>query len=359
MSGLEKKKKIAIWAVTEKGVHLAVKLAENLKETELYFSSNSCKSFSFAHLFDRLSLAVKEEFSNYTGHVFIMSTGIVIRIIAPLIKSKVSDPAVVVMDELGYHAISLLSGHIGGANELAETVARITGAEPVITTATDINKVPAIDLIAKKLKLYIENPGAIKNINMAFLSGLSGKKIIFHDPLKLMIRMIPESYISLKSLNFFADKNGSHETPSVFIDDVKKDLPEFVLVLRPPTLVAGIGCNRDTSMEEMKGVLFKTFEKFSLARQSLKYIASIDIKNDEIGLIDLAKDLDLPIRFFSREELNQVEDIKTPSNMVKKHIGVKSVCEAAAILASSHGKLIVPKQIMGNVTTAIARISSI
>jgi len=356
MSELKKKKKIAIWAVTEKGVHLAVKLAENLKETELYFSSNSCKSFSFAHLFDRLSVAVKEEFNNYTGHIFIMSTGIVIRIIAPLIKSKLRDPAVVVMDELGYHAISLLSGHIGGANELAETVARITGAEPVITTATDINRVPAIDLIAKKLKLYIENPGAIKNINMAFLSG---KKIIFHDPLKLMTGIIPESYISSKNLDFFADKNGSHETPSVFIDDVKKDLPDFVLVLRPPTLVAGMGCNRDTSMKEMKDVLFKTLEKFSLARQSLKYIASIDIKNDEIGLIELAKELDLPIRFFTREELNQVEDIKTPSDMVKKHIGVKSVCEAAAILASSHGKLIVPKQIMGNVTTAIAGISSI
>ena len=356
MSELKKKKKIAIWAVTEKGVHLAVKLAENLKETELYFSSNSCKSFSFAHLFDRLSIAVKEEFNNYTGHVFIMSTGIVIRIIAPLIKSKLSDPAVVVMDELGYHAISLLSGHIGGANELAEAVARITGAEPVITTATDINRVPAIDLIAKKLKLHIENPEAIKNINMAFLSG---KKIIFHDPLKLMTGIIPKSYISLKKLNFFADKNASHETPSVFIDYVKKDLPDFVLVLRPQTLVAGMGCNRDTSMKEMKDVLFKTLEKFSLARQSLKYIASIDIKNDEIGLLKLAKDLDLPIKFFSRKELSQVEDIKTPSDMVKKHIGVKSVCEAAAILASSHGKLIVPKQIMGNVTTAIARISSI
>jgi len=256
----------------------------------------------------------------------------------------------VVVDEMGRHVISLLSGHIGGANTLAKKVAGLIGADPVITTATDINMVPAIDVIAKEKDLFIENPDAIKNVNMALLTG---GKIFLHDPFNILHNTIPNSSLLMDS-----DLNGnSKDIPGVFIDDVLVDLPSNILILRPGSLVAGIGCNRNTSMKEMKFFLLEILKRFGLTSASLRSIATADIKGDEPGLLALAKDLELPLKFFDREELNQVKDIKTPSAMVEKHIGAKSVCEAAAILAAKHGKLIVPKQSIRNVTVAIARIS--
>jgi cobalt-precorrin 5A hydrolase len=132
-----------------------------------------------------------------------------------------------------------------------------------------------------------------------------------------------------------------------------------VLILRPPTLVAGIGCNRGTDSQEIRAHLEKVLESHRLASTSIKCLASIDVKNDEAGLIAVAESLGKPLIFFAREELNQVKGIKNPSPVVEKHVGVKSVCEAAAMLASRSGTLIVPKESTQNVTVAIARINFI
>jgi cobalt-precorrin 5A hydrolase len=137
------------------------------------------------------------------------------------------------------------------------------------------------------------------------------------------------------------------------------DLPPQILILRPGSLVAGIGCNRNTAKDEIRGLLMAVMNNHRLAVGSLKSIASVSIKNDEPGLLGLAADLGLPITFFDKPELKQVEGIQTPSAMVEKHLGVKSVCEAAAILASNQGNLIVPKHTTPNVTVAIARIACI
>ena len=144
----------------------------------------------------------------------------------------------------------------------------------------------------------------------------------------------------------------------VFIDDVSIDIAPEVLILRPPTLFAGIGCNRNTRMEEIKDFLERVFEQFHLACGSLNGIASIKLKADESGLLALADSMDLPLYFFDKDELNQVKEIKNPSAMVEKHVGVRSVCEAAAILAAQRGNLVVPKQTTPNVTVAVARIAS-
>ncbi|CAN2040890.1 cobalt-precorrin 5A hydrolase [Candidatus Magnetomoraceae bacterium gMMP-15] len=335
-----KKNNLAVWAITPKGSDLAQRIVKNLPDSDLYISLKleqfDIKCFTFNSLLN----STVRQFNKYQGHIFIMSTGIVVRLIAPLIKHKTKDPAVVVLDEMGNYAISLLSGHIGGANALAEKIAKLINAQPVITTATDINNMPAIDVIAKEKGLVIENPEAIKNVNMAFLTG---KKVFFYDPYQLLVDAVKESGIK---------KDG----PGVFIDDVVTDIPKQSLILRPKTLTAGIGCNRNTDKEEIKSLLFKTLKRFNLAQNSLKYIATITIKKDEQGISELAKELNLQIKYFDKEELNKVDNIQSPSAMVEKHIGVKSVCEAAAILAANQGKLIVPKQITKNATVAIARI---
>jgi precorrin-4 C11-methyltransferase len=356
--GFRKKKndKIALWAITPEGALLARKIAESLPDAKLHLSADLNINDVSASCFERLSDAIACDFHAYTGHVFIMSTGIVVRLIASCIRNKTTDPAVVVLDETGRHAISLVSGHLGGANSLAIKVAGLIGADPVITTATDVNQVPAIDVLAKEHNLFIENPEAIKNINMAFITG---EKFYLHDPYKLLCDSISPSHIL--TAHILTDfKKGqiaeNEDTPGVFIDDVLADLSKKVLILRPGSLVAGIGCNRNTTMKEIKEFLKEVLEGSKLAIASVIRIATINLKADEPGLIAFAEELKLPISFYDKEELNRADGIKSPSDMVEKHTGVKSVCEAAAILASKNGKLIVPKHSTRNVTVAIARI---
>ncbi len=348
-----KKNELAIWALTPKGADLAAKLAKGLQNADLHFSSNLKKPGASALRFSKLSDALQNCFNKYHGHIFIMSTGIVVRVIAPLIKSKISDPAVVVADETGRHAVSLLAGHIGGANDLAKKVALLIGADPVITTATDANDLPAIDVWAQKKGLFIENPAAIKNINMAILTD---QKINIYDPSGFLHKS--ETITDFIHFSDSKEKRFNKDTPGIYINYLKADLLPDILVLRPKILVAGIGCNRNTPMEEIRLHLDDVLNRFSLAAGSLMWIASIDLKKDESGLIALAKELELPLKFFGKKELNSVKNIKTPSAMVEKHIGVKSVCEAAAILAAKQGELIVPKQSTRNVTVAIAKIDS-
>ena len=352
--------KLAVWAVTPNGARLISRLAASLPDADVYVSQNLAAEENTYHRFDRLSAAVKDHFNSYSGHIFIMAVGIVVRILAPLIQNKTRDPAVVVMDDLGKNAISLLSGHIGGANDLTRKIARIIKANPVITTATDVNRVPAIDVLAVENGLAIENPGAIKNVNMALVKM---EPIGVHDPYNYM----GEKLLNLESASFQKLIWDIQKTPQqydiiyktiVFIDDVIMDLPPQALILRPPSLVAGIGCNRGTDRTEISDLLNQVFESNRLALSSLTCIASIDVKSDEAGLIEAAKGLGVPLILFKREELNQVEGIPNPSPIVKKHVGVKSVCEAAAILASRNGTLIIPKNATGNVTVAIARTGS-
>jgi cobalt-precorrin 5A hydrolase len=356
---IPKPNKLAVWAVTPNGAKLIDRLAGSLPDADIYISQNLAEKRSSHIQFERLSTTLREKFDQYSGHIFIMAAGIVVRILAPLIQNKTKDPAVVVVDDLGKNAISLLSGHIGGANELTYKIARIIKANPVITTATDINEVPAIDVLAMENGLFIENPAAIKTVNMALLKR---EKIGVHDPFNFLVKKLL-NFKSTAFHNFTYDFNNfSKQTEIsnntfVYIDDSINDLPSRVLILRPPSLVAGIGCNRDTSSEEISAHLKEVLESHRLASTSLNSIASIDVKNDEAGLIAVAESLELPLIFFKREELNQVKGIKNPSPIVEKHVGVKSVCEAAAILGSRDGTLIVPKQSTQNVTVAIARIN--
>ncbi len=345
------KNKTAIWAITPNGVVMARQIKKKLPGADIYASAKIRPQKSTALPFDNLSEAVAHNFRQYAAHIFIMATGIVVRMIAPFIRHKTEDPAVVVVDDQGHHAISLLAGHIGGANDLTQQVAQIIGAHPVITTATDVNAKPAIDVLAKAKQLTIENPKAIKSVNMALLTD---QQIGLHDPFGILQNDIPNviqfNETDLKGLEAPHDR-----AAAVYVGDRQIDLAPSVLCLRPATLVAGIGCNRNTPMNEIKALLDDTFKKYHLAGNSLARLASIDVKADEAGLIDLAKTLKVSIDFFSRDELNQVKEIQTPSKMVEKHVGVKSVCEAAAILASQEGTLIVPKQTTPNVTVAIAR----
>lgn len=349
----------AIWTLTPKSILIAKSIATGLHPNCLeIFIPSSIQNFSpfiqdnvIVHRFEKLSKAVSDVFHEYRAHIFIMSVGIVVRTIAPHLKHKTVDPAVVVIDDAGHYAISLLSGHIGGANALTLRVANQIGAQPVITTATDVNGLPAIDVFAMDHHLTIENPEAIKTVNMAILTNQS---LRIHDPFDFL-KDFPVQMIPAKISDHYCWQE-DESLPGICIDDRWIQAPKNVLVLRPKTLIAGIGCNRHTDMIEIKTLLIDTLKRHLLSLSSLVRIATIDAKQEENGLIELSKDIGIPLTFYTKDELNRVTNIPTPSEMVKKHMGTFSVCEAAALLASKMGKLIVPKQLSKNATVAIARV---
>jgi cobalt-precorrin 5A hydrolase len=272
--------------------------------------------------------------------------------VAGLLRHKTVDPAVVVVDELGRHAVSLLSGHLGGANDLARRIGNAIGATPVISTATDLHGVPAIDLIARERRLAIENPASIRHVSMALLEG---RPIALHDPHGWLRGALPETCLAADAAVLSA---AERTATGVWVDDIRIDLPAQTLVLRPPSLFVGVGCNRGTPAAEIREMLDRVLKRAGLSAASVAGLATIDLKRDEAGLLALAQALAQPLRFYSREALGTVTDVPSPSAMVAKHVGVNSVCEAAALLAAGNGRLIVPKQISPNVTIAVARSAS-
>ena len=347
---------LAIWAITPKGTNLAKRLAKQLAPADCFVSAKIAEYEDQINRFTNFNQTISEHFGQYRAHIFIMATGIVVRTIAPHLIHKTTDPAVVVMDEVGQFAISLISGHLGGANDLAGKAVKITGGQAVITTATDVNQLPAIDVLAQEKGLKIINPAAIKAVNMALISG---RKITIYDPYRLFqgqawpLAPYNLPHDLLKDQIIAKLNNAS---VGILIDDRKwPELTQTVLILRPGTLAVGVGCNRHTKANEMLALLETTFKRFNLATNSIKTLASVDIKADEPGLLELAEQLNLNLSLYSRRELDQIKNVPTPSVMVKKHLGVNSVCKAAAILGAGMGPLIVPKHKSQNVTIAVAR----
>ncbi len=277
--------------------------------------------------------------------IFIMATGIVVRTISPFLKDKKTDPAVVVIDEKGRFVISLIGGHLGGANELAKEIARYIGAEPVITTSSDINEHTAIDLWAKEHNLVIDDPSrlpsvATRLINKGFLN-------IYADPGFSLEGLCPYDFISVSDPS---------EADLIITNriDLKKEGQSQIL-LRPKNLIIGIGCNSGTDAVEIEEAVKEVLEKYSLSFNSIHSLATIDLKAKEKGLIDFARRHGFNILIFSPEELNRIKDID-PSEAVFKATGAMGVSEPAALLASGSNKLLIPKQKCGNVTIAVAEL---
>lgn len=351
---------IAIWAITPKGRHWGLKMKDSLDNAVVFLSKtiHAPGDEKRTTVFQSLTEELPRQFNQYSNHVFIFSTGIAVRLTAPLLKSKFEDPAVVVLDDNAIHAISLLSGHLGGANALAEKISLIVGARPVITTATDTNLLPAIDMITQKRGLFMETPENIKRINMAFLMQ---KKIAVHDPWGFIIPYLPESYI--------ADKNETKDVEHIFCDGKIEPVSRETFIVRPPVFSVGIGCNRDTGFEIIKAFLEETFKRAAFSTNSIARLGTTDVKIDESGLLALSEHMGCCLDFYTKDELNSVTEILTPSKMVEKHLGVKSVCEASALLSAkkmagsvsaetnfktSKPTLILSKQKNKDVTIAVA-----
>ena len=313
-------------AFTETGLKLAETLAFSYPGSVSRGGKNGVK----------LSAWTAENFQKSDALIFIGAVGIAVRAVAPHCKSKASDPAVIVLDERGRFAVPILSGHLGGANDLAEKLANVCGAVPVITTATDIEGVFAVDEWAKAQNCCVLEPERIKNISGALLAG---EKVYYDSPWN--ITGTPPENVFPSDENRRADFSVTLRPQGA------------ALHLIPKICVLGIGCKRGTSAEHIEATFQQFCKETNFAPQSICMCASIDLKKDEQGLLDFCKNHDFKINFYTAEALKKAPGEFAPSAFVQQVTGVDNVCARAAVLASG-GELMIEKHIYSGVTFAVA-----
>lgn len=277
-----------------------------------------------------------QQFSEKEGLVFVGAVGIAVRAIAPHCQSKASDPAVVVLDECGRFAVPILSGHLGGANDLARQLSALCGAVPVITTATDANGIFAVDEWAKHQNCQVLEPARIKAVSGKLLAG--------------------------QTASIWSEFPLPGAAPAGVISTQTQDAADFALTLFPagnalhlvPRIgVLGVGCKRGTTTEQLEAAFAAFCETHGLAPACICAAASIDLKQNEAGLLAFCQAHRWKVSFYSAAQLQAAPGTFTPSHFVQSVTGVDNVCERAAVLAAG-GPIRIPKQAGGGVTFALA-----
>ena len=360
---------IALVSLTDRGMATALRLGEGLPGTvvQAFYIHEKALGSNKNHgkgqgegdgqghpqpqlnVFRRLGDIVPRLWQEYSVLIFVMATGIVVRQIASLIEGKDRDPAVLVLDEEGKFIIPLLSGHLGGANTWANQLASQLGAQAVITTATDVRGLVAPDEYARRYGWKVEPLDHLPTVNRLLLE--QGCLNIWTSyPLKP-----EEAWVNDEHYQFLSDIE--KEKANVIISSfpgltIKDDL----IYLVPPILSVGVGCRRGISTEAVLEGITSTVKQLGASLKAVSGIYSIDLKDDEVGLIEAAKHLRVPFRTFPAVELQAVieKEQLSRSNFVNEKIGVDGVCEAASLLGTQRGRLIQPKFKGRGVTVAIS-----
>ena len=341
---------ISIISFSARGYELSENLAHTLSNTngkdKYHVTWERCRP-------GKLHNWTVENFSN-DALIFIGSCGIAVRAIAPLVKSKVSDPAVIVMDERGKYCISLLSGHIGGANRLVRILAELTGAEPVITTATDLNNLFSVDEWASSQGMKIINPGNIVKTADKILNG----ETIFLKSLVPVGGPVPPNVEYYYSKPFSTDymekkdeaKGSVKEDPDVLVS--WKTCPgKNILHIVPPVLVMGVGCQKGTSEMKIQEAFYKACIKENIQPEALSMVCSIDLKKEEAGLINFCSSHGLNLTCYSSQDLSKVHGNFPSSEFVSEITGVDNVCQRSAALAcGSSRRIIMEKTVIDGIT---------
>ena len=284
---------------------------------------------------------VREHFTEYEVLLFICATGIAVRAIAPVLKHKSLDPAVLVLDDKARHCISLLSGHAGGANAYTHMIAAMTGADPVITTASDLEGKFAVDVFARENGLVIANWKTAKFISVEILSGKE-VGLLSDYPLE---GAMPEGIVPY---------NGQEDMMYIHITDRKKEKGnDRCLKLIVPDLVLGIGCRKDTPQEMIEEAAASFIKENEIDLRAVSAIASIDLKAEEPGLLAFSEKHNIPFHTYTAEQLSAVSGEFSESEFVENVTGVSNVCERAAV--AEGGELLVKKTKYPQVTLALSR----
>lgn len=286
--------------------------------------------------------ACAKAFGECEALIFVGASGIAVRAIAPHIKSKLTDPAVVSVDERANFVIPLLAGHIGGANELARYLAAALGAVVCVTTATDVNGLFAVDEWAARNNMVICSLLPAKDFAAELVAN---KKVgLYYDEAFCVTGALPKNVECDCTLSVGV---------AVTLDS---SLTPFATTVRllPKIVHLGIGCRRNTPLEKIEALVLPELQKLHLDLRSVAALASVDLKKDEHGLLAFAKKYQLAANFYTADELNSVAGDFTPSAFVKSVVGISNVCERSAVLDSNNGRLLLRKTSLNGVTLAVA-----
>ncbi|MDK2565022.1 cobalt-precorrin 5A hydrolase [Romboutsia sedimentorum] len=347
--------KICLVCITENGKKLALKINNLIENSHVYIVSNKNNNLNIDNekenvflVKDKLSVLVENLFKEYQYIIFIMATGIVVRVIAPYINSKFSDPAILVTDEKGSNIISLLSGHMGGANEMTLHISKLINSNPVITTATDVNKKSSLDMIAKKLDAHIDDfRENVKDVNAMLVNNQ-----------EVGIYIDGDYDIDTRGFKVLNSIENIDDLEKVVIVTNKKEITKNNSVIKviPRNLVVGIGCRRNTDSLLLQESLNDLLHQYNIDIKSIKQIGSIDIKHDEKAIIDLASYLGVEFITVCAKDISKVDCLFDKSEFVKKNVGVYCVAEPVTHILSN-GNLIIEKHKYRGITISVGRVS--
>ena len=342
--------KAAILSFTANGRKTAGKVRKALSSEDWFVAENvKCKEEADSYE-GSLKEWTREHWKVSDVLIYVGAAGIAVRAVASFVVSKKEDPAVLVIDELGKYCIPILSGHIGGANELAEKLSQMLSMEAVITTATDLNQKWAVDIFAKKNKFYIEDMKLAKLVSADILAGKQVSAEI--EPEGSLMGQIPKELRLIHE----SDKCVSRALKihiGIRKNDAYAGSGTQVLYLIPKAVVLGIGCKKGTAAEKIEKHVTQVLEEYGIFPEAVKLAASIDLKKEEPGLCTYCEKYDIPLQTFSKEELEQAEGTFTGSEFVKQTTGVDNVCERSAMCAGGE-KILVHKTAHDGVTVAVA-----
>ena len=337
----------AIYSFSLRGAELAKRIEAVLSDLDYSVSNKTVAKYAeqaaLAPMLPDHNAVCGEDFDRCQLLVFVGAVGIAVRTIAPYIKSKLTDPAVLSIDERGNFVIPLLAGHIGGANEMARYVAAALKAQACVTTATDVNGLFAVDEWAARNNMVLCSLKAAKDFAAALVAG---------DTVGLYV---DAGFEIVGDLPKQVEINGS--LPIGMAVTLSKRLAPFgqaTVRLLPKMVHLGIGCKRNTPLERIEELVLPELERLDLDMRSIAGLASVDLKKDEQGLLAFAQKYKIPAHFYSAEELNALEGDFTPSSFVQSVVGVSNVCERSAVKDAAGGRLALRKTSRNGVTLAIA-----
>jgi cobalt-precorrin 5A hydrolase len=356
--------KLALIAITKHGIEHAKALKAALPEAELHVSEKQRALAPEAQgFFPSIKDFTAGAWEQFDGLVYFVSLGAVVRTIAPFLKGKDVDPAVVTVDDGGRFAISLLSGHVGGANELADKVAAALGAQAVVTTASDARATIPVDILGRELGWVLEDKANVTPVSAAVVNE---KPVAFVQecgeanwwtrptPLPANIRRFASPAEALAAGPFDAFLVVSDRSTAALQGELGP-VWDKVVVYRPKSLCIGMGCDAGTDLAEAWGLVEGAFGEAGLSTKAVGTLASIDLKAGEEALHQLAEKLGLKLLFYTREQLNQ-QGVKSQANpLVEKYTGAVGVCEPSAMLAAGVDELVLMKRKSQRATLAVAR----
>lgn len=329
----------AIYCVSKTGYKTCLKIKENVyNNLHIYVSGRVANLLNLENennedlivINERVPILLEKTFNKYDLHIFVAATGAVVRIIEGKFKSKDTDPAVITIDDHANFVISLLSGHLGGANEECKKIANGIGAIPVITTASDVDGKIAVDILSQKIKAKLESLDDAKRVTSLIVNG---ENVSIHLPKNIV-------------------ENNKNCAGAIIVSN-RKNIEISKII--PKNIILGIGCKRNTPKEKIIEKINYVMDKQNLELSAIKMAASAWVKSDEVGLLEAMKEIDIPIKFFEKEEILKLEDlIEEKSEYVKKTIGVYGVSEPCVFLAArGKGKFLAKKIKLDGMTLSI------